>query len=223
MRGKLGQLILTLLPLIKSAVLPPLEKFKRCLRICFPELKPQLSIAESFDDVMELVRDKCSIINIACMETIVDHYKIKDAEIHIAKYKSEVEDFCRNIKLDVCQNESLLTSQAPLLKCETIEFVLKWETDEHTLSEIERVLWKAFGDMAKNVLVKDAREGNSIIVTCYVPRHIMDILLMEAKKNLDVLIKMGLIQLTIGYHILVEKQEEIEKSRKEKEGELYYC
>ena len=71
----------------------------------------------------------------------------------------------------------------------------------NTLSE-QGVLWKAFGDMANNVLVKDAREGNSIIVTCYVPKHIMDILLMEAKKNLDMLIKMGLIQLTIGYHTM---------------------
>ena len=160
----MGQLILTLLPLIKSAVLPPLEEFKRCLRICFPELKPQLSIAESFDDVMELVRDKCSIINIVCVEAIANYYNIKQAKTQIMNYKSDVEHFCSNIKLDVCQNESLLTSQAPLLNCETIEFVLKWETDKRALNEIRDVLWKEFGDMAKNVLVKDVKKGNIMIV-----------------------------------------------------------
>ena len=41
-----------------------------------------------------------------------------------------------------------------------------------------------------------------IIVTCYAPRHIMDILQMEAEKHLDLLIKEGLLKLTMGYHII---------------------
>ena len=218
MRIKLGNLVHSVTPLIKSAIIssppssePPLpqqefsfllKELKKYLRSCFRELKPQLSIAESFDDVMEIVEEKCTIINVACLEAVVDHYNIEEAKTHIANYKSAVEKFCKEVKLSLCLNENFVIGSSSLLKCETIEFILGWKTDEHTLSEIQDLLWKAFGDMAKRVLVTKAREGNSIIVTCYAPRHIMDILQMEVEKNLDPLINLGLLKLTMGYHII---------------------
>ena len=120
----------------------------------FQELKPQLAFAESFDDVMDIVREKCTIINISCLEAIVNRYKIEEAKAHIVAYKAEVNQFCQDLKISVCKNKGFVTSPSSLLKCETIEFILEWETDEHTLSEIQGILWKAFGDMAKRVLVK---------------------------------------------------------------------
>ena len=54
-----------------------LEELKKFLGRCFRELKPQLSVAESFDDVMEVVEEKCTVINIRCLETIIDHYNIE--------------------------------------------------------------------------------------------------------------------------------------------------
>ena len=71
MKAKLGNLILTVLPFIKSAV--KLKELKTYLRMSFQELKPQLAKAESFDDVMDIVREKCTIINIACLEAIINH------------------------------------------------------------------------------------------------------------------------------------------------------
>ena len=88
-RAKFGVLILTVAPLIESAVMPRLKEFKTFLRTCFPELKCQLSIAESFDDVMEIVREKCTMINVVCLEVIVNHYKIEEALDHITTYKNE--------------------------------------------------------------------------------------------------------------------------------------
>ena len=218
MKTKLGNLVHCVAPLIESAVMnsppssePPLPKqefslplkeLKKYLQRCFRELKPQLSIAESFDDVMDIVEEKCTITNIACLEAVVDHYNIEEAKAHIAVYKSVTNNFCEDLRLSMCSNENFVTGSWSLLKCDTIEFILEWKTDERTLSEIQDLLWKAFGDMANRVLVISVREGNSIIVTCYAPRHIMDILQMEAEKNLDSLIKLGLLKLTIGYHII---------------------
>ena len=198
-RAKLGVLILTVAPLIESAVMPRLKEFKTFLRTCFPELKPQLSTAESFDDVMEIVRGKCTMINVACLMVIVNHYKIEEAIAHITAYKKEVKTFCEEIKLSVCKNENITTNPFLILKCETIQFVLEWKGEEYSLNDIEVLLKKAFEDMAKRVQVRYFGEGNSIIVTCYAPRHIMDILLMKAEKNLDILRGIGLIKLSIGY------------------------
>ena len=215
MRAKVGNLIYSVAPLIKSAVMSlsssldsplheilssPLEEFQTYLRRCFLELRPQLSIARSFDDVIDVVQEKCNVINVAYLEIIVDHYNIEEAKAHITIYKSEVNKFCE-AKLSVCENENfMIYHSSSLLKRETIEFVLEWKINEHTLKEIKDLLWKAFGDMAKRVLVRDIKREKFVIVTCYVPRSIIDVLLKETQKNLDLLKKMELISLTIGYN-----------------------
>ena len=186
--------------------LPKLEKLKKYLGRCFRELKPQLSVTESFDNVMELVEEKCTVVNIGHLETIIDHYNVEEAKVHITTYKSEVDKLCEEIKLSVCQKENFMTGPSSLLKCETIKFVLEWETDKHTFNEIRELLWKAFGKMAKRVLVKHIDEGNSIIVTCYAPENAINILLMEAQKNLHILIKMGVIKLTIAFHTVWDER-----------------
>ena len=196
----MGELFLVVSPLIESAV--TLKDLKRYLRLCFPELKPQLSLAESFDDVMDVVREKCTIINITCLEAIVKHYKIENAETQITSYKLEVDTFCEFVKLSVCENEDFMPDSSSLLKCETIEFILEWNMDEHTLREINDLLWKAFGSMAKRVLVKEVKKGNSIIVTCYASCCVVDVLVIEVKTRLDILKEMGLIKVTVGYYTI---------------------
>ena len=60
-----ANLVRTVAPLISKGI-PSLQELKRYLLRCFRELRPRLSIAESFDDVMELVEEKCTIVNIVC-------------------------------------------------------------------------------------------------------------------------------------------------------------
>ena len=207
MRVAFGKLIHTVAPLIEAGI-PSLKELKTYLRRCFRELKPQLSIAESFDDVMELVEDKCTIINVCCLEAIVDEYNITEAKQYITEFKKAVNTFCEEVKLSVCCKESFkrILSSHPLT-CETIEFVLEWKTDEYTLSDIKHLMSKAFEDSANTIQVRLINEGNSIIVTCYAPHHMMDILLVTAKENLGLLKEMGLSKLTIGYHTIYDKHQ----------------
>ena len=200
MRAKLGVLFYTVIPLIQAAVMPLLEDLKSFLRLCVPSLKPQLAMAKSFDDVMEVVREKCTIINISWLETIINKYNIEEAKAHISAFKLEVDKFCKNVRLTICQDKSFTSNLSSLLKCETIQFTLSWEIDKSTLYEIRGLLWKAFEDMTNEVLVKEINGGNSIIVTCHAPRNVMDILLLKANMSLGELQKMGLIKLTIGYY-----------------------
>ena len=207
MRVKFGNLIEAVEPVIAKGI-PSLEELKKYLRRCFRELKPQLSLAESFDDVMELVENKCTIINVCCLEAIVDHYNITDAKRHITEFKTTVDTFCEEVKLSVCCKESfkrILPSR--LLTCETIEFVLEWKTDEHTLNDIRDLLSKAFENLVGNVQIRVIMEGNSIIITCYAPHHMMDILLVTTKENLGLLKEMGLLKLTLGYYIIYDKHQ----------------
>ena len=170
MKVTFGKLIHTVAPLIAKGI-PSLQELKTFLRRCYRELKPQLSIAESFDDVIELVEDKCTIINIVCLEAIVDIFNISEAKQHIKEYQAAIDAFCKEVKLSVCENQTFLTSQSTLLKCETVEFVLEWEPDDYTLTQIRALLTEAFKDLIKRVQIRVIKRGNSVIVTCYAPRQ----------------------------------------------------
>ena len=204
MRVTFGNLFHKVAPLIEAAI-PSLDELKRYIRRCFQELAPQLSTAKSFDNVIDIVQDSCTIINICCLEAIVDCYEVTEAEKHITEFKKRVDTFCEKVKADICLKQNFKTSSSSHLICESIEFVVEWKADECTLRHIKGLLSKAFEDMAKSVQVRAVNEGNSIIVTCYAPLRLMDFLLMAAKSNLDLLKEMGVIKLTIGYHIIFDK------------------
>ena len=207
MRVAFGKLIHTVAPLIEASI-PSLKELKTYLRRCFRELKPQLSLAESFDDVMELVEDKCTIINVCCLEAIVDEYNVKTATKYIVEFKLAVDMFCEKVKLKVCCKESFKrVSSTRQLTCETIEFVLEWKTDKHSLNDIRELLAKAFEDLVDSVQVRAIDEGNSIIISCYAPHYMMDILLVTTKENLSLLKEMRLIKLTIGYCTIYDKHQ----------------
>ena len=193
----------TIACLIEKKV-PSLEDLKTYLHMRYDELRPQLECAESFEGIMLIIKDKDTIININCLQTVVDHYNIEEAKDHIADYQQTIEEFCEDIRLTICCNESFKSTNSSLLNCETVEFVLEWNGDEYSLNDFKVLLQKAFQDMANRVQVRYIKEGNFIIVTCYAPRHIMDILLMEAEKNLDLLRGNGLIKLTISYHVVYD-------------------
>ena len=207
MRMKFGKLFYTVAPLIAKGI-PSLEDLKTYLRMCFRELRPLLAAAEFLKDVMEVVQDKCAIINICCLEGIIDQYNITEAKVHITNYNIAVDAFCEKIKADVCCNQTfMISSSSHQLTCESIVFVLEWEADRYTLNDIRGLLSKAFKDMAKKVQVRTVNEGNSIIVTCYAPQSLIDLLLMTAKENLDLLKQLGVIKLTIGYHTIYNKHQ----------------
>ena len=205
MKVAFGNLFETVVPLIETGI-PSLKELKKYIERCFQELKPQLAVAESFGDVMDVVHEKCSIINICCLEAIVDRYDIADAKQHIDKFKATIDSFCENIKAEVCQNQNfMVVPSSHHLICETIEFILEWEVDECTLADINGLLSKAFRGSAKRIIVRDIRQGSSIIVTCYAPYNMIDILVILAEENLHGLKDIGLIKLSIGYHVVYDK------------------
>ena len=101
---------------------------------------------------MELIiKEKCTVTNIDCLETIVDHYNIEKARPHIKTYKSTVDKICVEFKDKVLD----VTTVSTVFKYESIMFVLGWQqTHDLTRNDIDGLLSKAFGDMANTVLFK---------------------------------------------------------------------
>ena len=121
MKATFGNLIETVSPLIEAGI-PTLKELIRYLWRCFQNLRPQLTTATSFDDVIEFVQDKCTIINVCCLEAIVDHYKITGAKSHIEEFKTAIDTFCEKIKTDISLKQNFkIASLSQHLTCETIE------------------------------------------------------------------------------------------------------
>lgn len=98
MRIYYGTLIDSVVPLIAKHV-PSIDDLKKYLERCFPELKPELYHAKSFDDVIDIATKKCTIIDIVCLEAIVDRFNIKIAVDHIIAYKTAVDLFAMMLNL----------------------------------------------------------------------------------------------------------------------------
>ena len=110
-----------------------------------------MSIAESFDKVLRItIKEKCTVTNIDCLETIVDHYNIENARPHITTYKSSVDKICVEFKDNVLHLKAVSNS----FKYESIMFVLGWQqTDDLTLNDINGLLSETFGDIANRVYI----------------------------------------------------------------------
>ena len=178
---------------------------KQFLRDGYSYLKSQIAHSTSIDDVLDVVNDHCTLINISCLEGIVTRFKIKEAETHIQAYKDVVQSFCEKTKACLCLEETLKESKSrSLLKCETAEFVLDWDPTNYTLQDIRDIIAESVED---NVQICVIREGKSITVTCFFQLNLMTSIIAKAQETLEEMKKKGLIKLTIGYCIIYDKHQ----------------
>ena len=176
---------------------PPLDKLKQFLKDGYSYLKSQIAHSTSIDDVLDVVNDHCTLINISCLEGIVKRFKIKEAETYILMYKDVVQSFCEKTKASLCLNENLKVTNTPsLLKCETAVFVLDWDPKDCTMEEIKDIISES---VEENVQIRVIREGKSIIVTCFIPLSLTMSIIARAQETLESVKRRGLLQLTIGH------------------------
>ena len=120
---------------------PPLDKLKLFLEDGYSHLQSQLAHCNSIDDIITVVRRNCTLINISCLESIVEGFCIKEAETLVQKYKDVVQSFCKDIKASFCLDKRLEVAKFPLLlRQETAVFVLDWDPAGYTLQDIRVIL-----------------------------------------------------------------------------------
>ena len=187
---------------IKSSP-PPLEELKQFLKDGYPHFKSQVTHSNSIDDILDLVNDRCTLINISCLEGIVESFKIEKAETHIKSYKDAIQSFCKKTKASLCCGESLKVTTTPsLLRCETIMLILNWDPRDCTLEDIEEIVSESFG---RNVEIRYIQRGRSIVVTCFFPLDLLGLLITTAHEALELLKKKGLIKLIISQCTIYNK------------------
>ncbi|XP_019862149.1 PREDICTED: uncharacterized protein LOC109590706, partial [Amphimedon queenslandica] len=200
-RGHFGILRHKIVPLIAQSISSVIE-MKSFLQLSFPELSAELSNADSIEDIMNVIVKNCQVNDISIIKTIVLRFEINEAKPLISEYEKEVKTVCGSLKDFLSQNQPKHLSDY-----KTIQFTLGWEPDEHSLDDIRNLLEEAFKELNKRIIVQSIHRGNSIIIICYAPHHLLAALLLEAQDNLTVLMKeFSLIRLTIGHYTVYNRR-----------------
>ena len=161
------------------------------------DVKEQLNTCHSMGEIMQIIIDQCSLVDLTLLEGIIERFNIEEAKKHINEYKETLQDFCSNISLHSWLNETIGCFSS--LQCETLQFSVDKSVDERTLKDVHDLTAIAFESLSPNVRVIVIKEGNSFTITCSFPLVLSESLIATALKNLEQLKKEGLMKLTIGY------------------------
>ena len=183
---------------------PPLEDLKTFIEDFNSDLEAELSAINNLQGVMRLIRKNCCLVNIVILEAVVEHFEIDGAQKYIDDYKREIDESCRSLSVDLCLNEPFdVVRASPPLICETATYVLGWEATEHKLKDVTDIVSKSCGKFVKLV---DIKRTQSITITCSFPHSLTGALIIKLSENLELLIKNGLMKLTVGYCTIWKKQ-----------------
>ena len=172
------------------------NELKKLIADCFPDLKPLLKNIENMDDILDVVKGKCNLIDVHCLEVIVQTFKIIEGQEHLDSYKEIVNKFCKSMRSRLCVDQVLQIIRTPTrLASETVVFILDWNPDTSTLEDIKNLLSILLNT---NFKIEKIGTGQSVVVTCYCPAEYTGSLIMAVLDKIDMLQKRGLKKFIIG-------------------------
>ena len=173
------------------------KKLKALLGDCFPDLKSELSVAKTIDSVLDVVKRKCSIVDVHPLEVIAVHFKVKEAEDIIKEHKKVAKEFCKSVSVILSKDQTLQAIPTRYLQSETITFELNWDADKTTLQDVNDVLLEL--ELLHKYQIKVVGVGSgSVVVTCYCPAEYTGSLIMAVLDKIEILQEKGLKELKVG-------------------------
>ena len=108
-------------------------------------LRPSLAHYNTISDMLNIIQDRCTILDVNYLETVVIQLNIEGAQEYIESYKKNVEECCQSVPVCCCLGETFPVTTSPLLKYdETIIAVLDKDSDNCTLNYIINLMSHIF-------------------------------------------------------------------------------
>ena len=181
---------------------PSLKELYQYLRWGYKYLQPHLLLCKNRADILNLISEHSSLIDIGLLESIVYKFNIEKAKPTIKKYKENVNKFRQSLVRHVL-NEKFFDRH--LLQCETITFSIDQDVDGFTLEDVEKWIKASFKVLAPCIRVHVISESNSFTVTCSFPLLLYEEINLAAMENIEPLKEKGLQRLTIGFSTVYDK------------------
>ena len=182
-----------------------LEDLRNYLRWGYkhPGLHLQLRHCKNTTDVLDLISDYNSMININLLEAIVNEFNVEAAKPIIQKYKESIERIKQSILRQVLDQKFF---PEPPLHSEKIEIYVKHNVQSCTFDEVEQIIKAAFREHEPYVRIVVIKEGSSYIVTCSFPILLSEVLISTALDNIETLKEKGVQRLTIGFSTVYDNE-----------------
>ena len=187
---------------------PSLEAMKYCLQSHYFHLKQHLANITTIAEFLNVVKEKCSLIDINCLEVFIDQFCLKDVKQHIEAYKRFINDFSCRVTIDSCLDETFeVVAMSIPLKSESLKFFLHWKpSNNYRIRDATELLFVSFGESAKNVKLNTLTEDIFLIMTCTFPYSLCSLLIKKAHENIESVKRKGVIKLTIADHIVFDER-----------------
>ena len=187
---------------------PSLEEMKCCLQSHYFHLKQHLVNITTIAEFLNLVKQKCSLIDIGCLEVVIHQFCLKEVKPHIEAYKCFINGFYCHVSIDSCLDETFeVVAMSIPLKCETLKFFLNWKaSNNYRIRDATELLFVSFGESAKNVKLITLTEDIFLIMTCTIPYSLCSLLIKKAHENIESVKRKGVIKLTIADHIVFDER-----------------
>ena len=198
MRIKFGHTFCKVLEIMTRPTAPSVDKLKNLLKFSYSaDFKTRLTQCSDVSSILELIQEKCSLVNVRLLESVMSELEVHEAVSVIQKYKDSIEAFFNLVSLRLCLTEMFSSSQP--LKCETATICVGGKVDTYTLNDVKELISLAINRLSISVTLIVIREDNSFTITCSFPLALSESFITAALENIDILMKKGLQKLTIGY------------------------
>ena len=169
-----------------------------------PGLHLQLDHCRNTADVLHLISNYNSMIDINLFEAIVNNFNVEAAKPFIQKHKERIKIIQQSVLHQFLDKKFVAE---PPLQSEKIEIYVKHNVQSCTFDEVEQIIKAAFREHEPNVRIVVIREGSSYIVTCSFPILLSEELISTALDNTETLKEKGVQRLTIGFSTVYDEVE----------------
>lgn len=138
-----------------------LKELKTFLLDCYQDAKCQLHAAKTCEDVLHVVREKCSLNDIKGVEILVERFKIKEACTFIEEYKSKFDNFCQSFSEKLYLKTVSDNIMSRDYTYEAAEFLLDWNADDSTQQDVKAILSHSLEKLSKTFIQVTVRNMNN--------------------------------------------------------------
>lgn len=172
---------------------------------------------KTMDDIFDVVREECSLLNYSVLQNIALNYGLREAHEFFGLYEEHtavVTDLLNDTKFaEKLRREVQSLPMAGASSRETISIMTRWGPNQREVQDFKEFMTNAFTFLEQHIHLIDVRPGSMQFI-CYVPEQLIEAVTQLAYQNSEVFRHFGVIQLTIGgvmvfEQLMVEPMEEV--------------
>ena len=171
----------------------------------FPELCNEIEIAESLEELLTIVTIYSSPLNLVYLKAVSVHFKLENTIQLVQAYNEAVLQFLKEVPVKHLYGLSLMHRlNRPLLKSETMKFILEGSAEDITLYDIQQMFLDAFHTLVHHITLNMiTTNGDEISLLCYAAFHLSGELMRSFQSNKENLREKGVLRVSIAGCVVI--------------------